>query len=190
MSDSVALVRQVVESVKSVVEVDDQLVEKMATRKGVSTRVARLGIIASAAKRALALTKDDVGAATTALVVVNGKANRLPQCVKLLRKHGARTVRTAYELKDELMASNISLRHLCELVRTTDEDSEGEALKLRALLEEVAMKAVSKEQEYALHHRIEEMLDEGHLLETIEDKILGDLRTELRKTRAFLAEED
>ena len=70
------------------------------------------------------------------------------------------------------------------------EDSEGEALKLRALLEEVAMKAVSKEQEYALHHRIEEMLDEGHLLETIEDKILGDLRTELRKTRAFLAEED
>lgn len=177
MSNSVALVAvaRVATAVENEVVLSQKMVDHLVENRGLSISEARTQVLHSAVSTALTLTKNDEVAARQALVIVRGRINRLPQCTKLLRKHDSNVVSTAYELKDELSVADTSLRTLCQLVEMTDGDLEGEASKLRGLLDEVAMKAVSNRQRWYFNNRIREALEAGRLIEAVEDEILDEL---------------
>lgn len=177
MSDSVALVAvgRVVKQVRNHVSVSQALIGRVASSRGITVEQAKDRIITSAAKLALKLTDNDERAASTALIIVRGKQNRLAQCAKLLRKHPESVVSAAYEIKEELAVATAPLRFLCELVEHTDADADGEASRIQGLLDEIAMKAVSKEQEWYFHHRIRNGVQSGRFIEAIIDEILQEL---------------
>lgn len=174
MSDKVALVavERVIAMVRREVVVSEELITYFAESKSSTREEAREKILSSAVRLALKHAGNNESVASSALVVVNGRQNRLPQCLKLMRKHRLHIVEAAYEIKSELAASNVSLRMLCEFLDHTDGDVEGEAYQLKGLLEEIAMKSYSREQEWALHARIKEELSAGRLVESIVDEIL------------------
>ncbi|KND48614.1 MAG: hypothetical protein AB200_02710 [Parcubacteria bacterium C7867-005] len=177
MSNSVALVAidRVAKDVRGEISVSDRLVTRIAAKRNITPGEARERIIASTVRSALKLSNNDEKIATTALVIVHGKSNRLPQCTRLLRKHDASTVSVAYEVKGELAMSNVSLRVLCQFVDFTDRDMEGEVSELRDVLEEIAMKVPSKEYEWSLHHRLREGLERGRPLAAMRDEIMDEI---------------
>jgi len=181
MSNSVALVTAdtieiVVRTVRSKIQVHEHLINHFTNTRQMSRESAIERILTISARTALRLAKNDEAIASKALMIVGAKVNRLPQCTKLLRRHDSEVVALAYEMKDEISISDASLRMLCRFLEYTDLDIEGEVSKLRGLLEEVAMKAHSEKQEWYMHHRIEELLRQGHLIESIEDEILELIR--------------
>jgi hypothetical protein len=174
MSDSVALVaiERVKNRVRNEVHISESHAALLSRSRNVSVQVARDHLLSKAVEKALHFAKNDERVATTALVITAGRVNRLPQCTHLLRKHEERTVRTAYDIKDELAIASTSLRVLCQMLEHTDEDVAGEATRLRDLLEQIAISAVSDKQQWFFYHRIRQMLSEGHMIESIEDEIL------------------
>ncbi len=178
MSDSVALVavNRVVQNIRSKITVNESLVARIVANNGLNLADAKTSVLINMAKKALALTHGDEKSAVTALVIIDGRVNRLPQCAKLLRKHTEPTVRAAYEMKDDLSFSDTSLRVLCKLVEKTDGDAEGEMNRLRDLLDMVAMGASSDRHQWYLCHIIEDRLEAGHMIESVEEEIMEMLK--------------
>jgi hypothetical protein len=177
MSDSVALVavERVAQEVSNQISVNKPLVEKIATRMNISTEEAKKRVVESIARMALRMTDNNEEMAVTAIVVVDGRQNRLPQCARLLKRHPRDVVSVAYEIKSEMSVSTAPLRFLCQIMERTDADKEGEASRIQGLLDELAMKATSKKQEWAFHHRIREEVNAGRLIETVVEEILDEL---------------
>jgi hypothetical protein len=175
---TLAVVDRMVLSVSERITPNQEEVASVATSKGISLVEAEKRIIASAVQVALRHTNNDEKMATKALVIVNGRQNRLPQCVKLLQKHSEETVVAAYEIKSELAEANPSIRSLCDMMSCTDGDMEGEAFQLRGLLEEIGMNAISDEQEWAFHAQIVVALKNGRFVESVVEDILSQLKSD------------
>lgn len=197
MSNSVALVavNRVVAQVRRHIEADPALVERVARKKGIAVTVAAREILVHAAEMALKYTKGDERKAGMALMITHGRVNRLPQCAALLRKFPSKTVRVAYGIKDELRISDASLRALCDLVESTDGDPEGEASRIKMVLEELGVYAQTRKQMHYFHARLREGIGAGRLLETVAMEIIDDVekrreRGEDREWREDLEREE
>ncbi len=179
-------VTNVMAHVRRHVTLDDDLTARVVRTKKIPLEEARDHVLRSSTTIALRYSGGDERKAGMALIITNGRPNRLPQCAKLLRIFPDRVVRTAYEIKDELSYSNASLRLLCKLVSHTDQDVEGEATRVRAMLDELVMGTQSPRDEIRLFRRVLREVESGHLIESVVQGILG----ELEETNKAQNEED
>jgi hypothetical protein len=168
-------VNRVVAQVRRHVGIDETLITKIARKKVITREEARNRILSSITKTALQHSGGDEKKAGTALIIVNGKSNRLAQCAKLLRQHPPKVVRTAYEMKEELGHSSAPLRLLCQLLEHTDTDMEGESTRVRAMLDELGMSADSPRQEAALFHKVLKEVRKGRLIEAVVEEIIDEV---------------
>ncbi len=174
---SVALVavERVVVQVRRHVNVDDNLARKLSVRRKISIETAKEQLLFDAVKVALEYSKGDEKKAGMAMIITDGRINRIPQCAKLLRRYDSKIVRVAYEVKETLSVSMVSLRNLCELVRNSDGDPEGEASRIQVVMDELASRELTRKQKFFFYRRVREEVKAGRLIEAVVGEILDEL---------------
>lgn len=160
-STAVVLARRIASAISHEVDVDDSPAVRRLTEKGQSIEAARGTVLNRAVKSALVLARGDDELAKNALIVANAYGNRLPQAIKLMKRHdNAALVAAAYRLHGELQESSCSIAHMCRIIEALgyipDEDDD----ELAEVLDDLTQSCESRKQEFLWLKRFPRLIRE------------------------------